>query len=173
MRLTLIAAGWIAACAVSAQPLQLPQTPPGATVPEPPAAVSTDIALAYTTDDGSGELRLESWDAAGPTLGGAIGSRVDYFTIEPAVLELAVGASFPLGDLRLIAHGLNGGEIGDAPLKLTLEAPESLVDVAVARDSQRLLATRAGIGRLWIESLLPRGTGTGEHFVLPVVIIVR
>jgi hypothetical protein len=173
MRLTPIAAGWIAAAAAVAQPLPLPQTPPGASVPEPPAAVATDIALAYTSDDGSGALRIESWDAAGATVGGSIGMRVDYFTIEPAVLELAVGASFPLSDLRLVAHGLNGGEIGGAPLKLTLEAPESLVDVALARESQRLLATGAGIGRLWIEALLPRGTGTGEHFVLPVVIIVR
>jgi hypothetical protein len=172
MRRFILVTGLMVAGLAATQPLPLP-TPTRAPIPPPPAAVLTDIAVAYAADEGMQRLRVEAWEEAGPAMGNLVGARVDYFTVEPATIELLSGTSFELNELAIFTHGLHGGLVGGAPLKLTLEAPEGLVDIALALQDQRLLATQRGIGRLWIESLLPRGTGTGERYRLPVVIIVR
>ena len=173
MRRVILVTGLIVAVGAAAQPLVLPPPAPLPSLAPPPTAVLTDLAVAYVPDAGMQRLQVEAWPEDGPAMGGLIGARVDYFTVEPAVIELTAGASFELANLAIFAHGLNGALVSGAPLKLTLEAYDGLIDVELARDTQRLLATQAGIGRLWIESLLPRGTGTGEHYRLPVVIIVR
>jgi len=161
------------ASALSAQPIPLPPPTP-LTEPEPPrTAVVTDVALVYSPAEGETGIVVEPWDASGPTVGGGLGARVDYFTVEPAAITLAVGQNFSLGDFSITAHGLNGNTVERAPLKVSLEAFEGLIDIDLALADQRLLATQRGIGRLWIESLLPRGTGTGEHYRLPIVIVVR
>ena len=171
--LALISGLSIAAIAF-AQPLPIPQLEPE---PEPveeiPAAPLTDIALAYTPDEGATALTVEAWDAGGATLGDTLGARVDYFLVEPASIRLTVGGRFDLATLDIVVHGLNGNDVPRAPLKLSLEAFDGLVDLELARNEQILLAAAPGIGRLWIESLLPRGTGTGERYRLPVVIVVR
>jgi hypothetical protein len=131
------------------------------------------IALAYSPREGQAEIEIEPWSEGGPSLGGTSAGRVDYFTVEPATIELEVGASFELADLEITAHGLSGNPVWHAPLQVELEAPPELLSLADALESQRLLAIQPGIGRLWLESVLPRGTGTGERYRLPVVIIVR
>jgi len=142
----------------------------------PPVSVQlpvTDIAQAYTAAAGRAQLAVEPWDPAGPTLGEKLGTRVDYFTVTPAPIVLTSGQSLALTDLVITAYGLNGNVVEAAPLKLSLEAPPDAVSLERAVETQRLLAIRPGIGRLWIESQLLRGTGTGERFRLPVVIIVK
>jgi hypothetical protein len=101
------------------------------------------------------------------------GERVDYFTVVPATIELRAGESFDLHLLAIETHGLDGGPVGGAPLKLELEAPDGLLDLALATTNAQLAARAPGIARLWVESYLPRGTGTGEHYRLPVVVLVR
>ena len=172
MRRFVLVAGLMVAGLAAAQPLPLP-LPTQAPIPPPPVAVVTDIAVAYAPSDGTQRLQVDAWEEDGPATGSLMGARVDYFTVEPATIELFSGASFELDELTILAHGLNGELVGGAPLKLTLEAPEGLIDIALAVQDQRLLAMQRGIGRLWIESLLLRGTGTGERYRLPVVIIVR
>jgi hypothetical protein len=150
------------------QPLQQP-TPYG-----PPPITITDIALAYTGEEEGTQLRIEAWDPAGPTMGEMLGPRrIDYFLVEPAPIVLENGERFELEDLRITAFGLNGDVLAGAPLKLSLEAPEGMLSLDLALDSQSLFALGPGIARLWIDALLPRGTGTGEHYRLPVVILVR
>lgn len=149
------------------QPFQ-PAAPGG-----PPPISITDIALAYTGDDANRQLQIEDWDPAGPTMGGILGARIDYFLVEPATIVLENGDRFELGDLRLTAYGLNGDVLGGAPLKLSLEAPEGMLSLDLALGSHSLFALGPGIARLWIDALLPRGTGTGEHYRLPVVVLVR
>lgn len=149
------------------QPLQQP------TAYGPPPISITEIALAYTGDDQGSQLRVEAWDPAGPTMGGMLGSRIDYFLVEPAPIVLGNGERFELEDLQIRAFGLDGDVLAGAPLKLSLEAPEGMLSPDLALESQSLFALGPGIARLWIEALLPRGTGTGEHYRLPVVILVR
>jgi hypothetical protein len=171
MRRFILVAGLLVAASAAAQPLALPDpAPPPAPLPAP---IVTDIALVYTAEEGRTQIAVEPWDEAGPTLGDTLGARVDYFSVSPATIALNLGDSFPLSSLQLIAHGLNGGPVAGAPHKLSIEAPAGLIDIELALQDRRLLATQPGIGRLWIESLLPRGTGSGERYRLPVVIIVR
>lgn len=164
--LTLAVAG-----AAAAQPLALPPTPAAETAPAPIPV--TPVALIYTASDAAAGPRIEPWTEERPATGGLVGARVDYFTVEPAPIRLAVGETFDFRALDVAAHGLDGEPVAGAPLRVELEAPGDVVDVTLAAEAQRLRALRPGVGRLWIESVLPRGTGTGERFRLPVVILVR
>jgi len=157
---------------------QLPQPAPPQPIQRavtggPPPISITDIALAYTGDDAGRPLQIEDWDPAGPAMGGMLGTRLDYFLVEPATIVLENGGRFELEDLRITAYGLNGDVLGGAPLKLSLEAPEGMLSPDLALESQSLFALGPGIARLWVDALLPRGTGTGEHYRLPVVVLVR
>jgi hypothetical protein len=135
----------------------------------------TPFGYTYSLEANAPEPELHVWENDGPSLGmGFSGARVDYFTVEPVAIRLRAGERYSLRGLRILARDLDGEIFAGAPLKLSLEAPAGLVDLpALASDAATLVALRPGIGRLWIESLLPRGTGTGELYRLPVVIIVR
>lgn len=148
-----------------------PTTPlPATTVAE---IVVTDIALAYSLEEGASGLDIESWTESGAAIGDTLGARVDYFTVVPETIALGVGGRLDLASLQITTHGLNGNPVPRAPFKLTLEVPAGMLDIDLAVAEHELSAIRPGIGRLWIESLLPRGTGTGERYRLPVVIRVR
>ena len=149
------------------QPLQ-PPAPYG-----PPPISTTEVALAYTGDADGTELEIEAWDPAGPTMGEMLGARIDYFLVEPATIVLENGGRFELEDLQITAFGLDGDVLAGAPLKLSLEAPDGMLSPDLAVGNQSLFALGPGIARLWIDALLPRGTGTGEHYRLPVVVLVR
>jgi len=151
-----------------AQPSQ--RAAPGAA---PPVSI-TELALAYTADEERMPAQIEAWDPAGPTMGEMLGPRrIDYFLVEPATIRLANGGRFELEDLRITAFGLDGEVLSGAPLKLSLEAPAGMLSPDLALESQTLFALGPGVARLWIDALLPRGTGTGEHYRLPIVIVVR
>ena len=138
---------------------------------EPPAVTVTEIALVYTGEEEGMRPQVEPWDPAGPTMGNMLSARIDYFLVAPAPIVLENGARFDLSDLEITAYGLNGNVFGGAPLKLSLEAPEGVLSLELALDNQSLFALGPGIARLWVDALLPRGTG--EHYRLPVVILVR
>ena len=106
-------------------------------------------------------------------MGEMLGARIDYFLVEPATIVLENGGRFELEDLQITAFGLDGDVLARAPLKLSLEAPDGMLSLDLAVGDQSLFALGPGIARLWIDALLPRGTGTGEHYRLPVVILVR
>ncbi len=139
----------------------------------PPPISTTEIALAYTGEAQGARLQIEDWDPAGPAMGEMLGARIDYFLVEPATIVLENGGRFELENLQVTAFGLDGDILGGAPLKLSLEAPEGMLSLDLAVESQSLFALGPGIARLWIDALLPRGTGTGELYRLPVVILVR
>lgn len=172
MRRMLVIAGFGVVAAAAAQVTQLPLSAPGQSAPLALSTTTTPIAIAYTAEEGSRQLRLESWSEAGPALGGMAGWRVDYFTVEPATVVLRVGENLDLNALTIDAHGLNGNLVGGAPLEISLEAPEGMFDLALATTNQQIVARAPGVARLWIAAALPRGTGTGEHYRLPVVILV-
>lgn len=175
MRTTLAMTAIALAAPLFAQVLQPAQPQPfrQPTPYAPPSISITDVALAYTGDEDDTPLQIEDWDPAGPTMGGMLGSRIDYFLVEPAPIVLQSGERFELEDLQITAFGLDGDVLAGAPLKLSLEAPEGMLSPDIAVESHSLFALGPGIARLWIDALLPRGTGTGEHYRLPVVIIVR
>ncbi len=140
------------------------------------AVVMTDIAIAHTpddSDDAAGGLDIEPWTEDGVAVGDTLGARVDYFTVVPERIQLGVGGRLDIAQIRVVTHGLNGEPVPRAPLKISVEAPAGLLDIDSATREQVLLALRPGIGRLWIESLLPRGTGTGERYRMPVPILIR
>lgn len=153
-----------------AQPQPVQRTGP---IGGPPPVTITDIALVYTDAEEDQPLRVEAWDPAGPAMGELLGTRIDYFLVEPATISLANGGRFALANLRITAYGLDGDVLGGAPLKLSLEAPDGMLSLDLALNSQSLFALGPGIARLWVDALLPRGTGTGEHYRLPVVVLVR
>ena len=157
-------------CVQPAQAQRLQRTGP---IGGPPPISTTDIALAYTGEEADARLQLEEWDPAGPAMGEMLGARIDYFVVAPATIVLENGERFALEDLRITAFGLHGDVLAGAPLKLSLEAPQGMLSPDLALESHSLFALGRGIARLWIEALLPRGTGTGEHYRLPVVIVVR
>ncbi|NNC64479.1 MAG: hypothetical protein HKN84_06815 [Gammaproteobacteria bacterium] len=159
-------------CAQLPQPAQ-PQALQQPTPYGPPPISITDIALAYTGEEEGMQVQIEAWDPAGPTMGGMLGARIDYFLVEPAPIVLENGERFELDDLRITAFGLDGDVLAGAPLKLSLEAPEGMLSLDLAVESRSLFALGPGIARLWVDALLPRGTGTGEHYRLPVVILVH
>jgi len=153
---------------------QLPAAPAAAlSQPDANAVVVTDIAIAYASDDSAGGLDIEPWTENGVAVGDTLGARVDYFTVVPERVQLGVGGRLNVAQIRLVTHGLNGEPVPRAPFKISIEAPAGLLDIESATREQVLLAMRPGIGRLWIESLLPRGTGTGERYRMPVPILIR
>ena len=156
-----------------AQPQPQPQPSQRSAPYGPPPISTTDVALAYTGDEQDVQLQLEAWDPAGPTVGEMLGARIDYFLVTPATIELENGGRFELEDLQITAFGLDGDVLSGAPLKLSLEAPQGMLSPDLVLESQSLFALGPGIARLWVDALLPRGTGTGEHYRLPVVILVR
>ena len=150
-----------------------------AQLPAAPAAnavVVTDIAIAYAPDNpnvAAGSFDIEPWTQDGVAIGDTLGARIDYFTVVPERIQLRVGGRLNLVQLRVATHGLNGEPVPRAPFKISIEAPAGLLDVDSATREQVLLAVRPGVGRLWIESLLPRGTATGERYRVPIPILIR
>jgi hypothetical protein len=135
--------------------------------------VVTDIGVAYTASDPRDDLDIQPWVEGGVAVGDTLGERVDYFTVVPSTIQRSVGGRLNLASIRITTHGLDGDPVTRAPLKLSIEAPAGMLDIESAISDHALIALRPGIGRLWIESLLPRGTGTGERYRLPVPIVIR
>ena len=107
-----------------------------------------------------------------PAIGETLGMRVNRLEIEPPVLRLTVGESFNLDQLVVRAYGITGELIERVPLRIEIEGPEGLVNIeALERDGKNLSAIAPGIGRLWLESMLP--SSRSEPFSLPIVLIVR
>lgn len=106
------------------------------------------------------------------SLGGTLGVRVSRLETMPAVVELAVGESFPLDDLTVRAFDTDGEPVARAPLRLEIEGPEGFVNMeAFEQDNRTLSALARGIGRIWVTSLLP--AQQNEPFSIPVVLAVR
>jgi hypothetical protein len=135
--------------------------------------VFTDIGLAYPASDPRDGLDIQPWVEGGVAVGETIGERLDYFTVVPSTIRLAVGRRLEFANMQITTHGLHGDPVLRAPLKLSIEAPAGLLDIESAVGDHTLIGLSPGIGRLWIESQLPRGTGTGERYRLPVPIVIR
>ena len=139
--------------------------------PRPPIPVFraplTD-AFSSRLDGGTIELTF----GGQTSLGGTLGVRVSRLETAPAIVELAVGDSFALGDLAVRTYDADGEPVARAPLRLEIEGPEGFVDMAAfGRDNSTLTALSRGIGRIWVTSLLP--ASQDEPFSIPVVIEVR
>lgn len=160
----------MAAGAVAQLPVRPTALVPATTLTE---VVVTDIGVAYPGNDPRDGLELQPWVEGGVAVGETLGERLDYFTVVPATIQRGVGGRLNLASIQITTHGLNGEPVTRAPLKLSIEAPAGMLDIESAVADHTLVALRPGIGRLWIESLLPRGTGTGERYRLPVPIVVR
>jgi len=107
-----------------------------------------------------------------PTIGETLGMRVNRLEVESPVLRLTVGEPFNLDQLVVSAYSITGELIERAPLKIEIEGPEGLVNIeALKQDGKNLHPITPGIGRLWLESMLP--SSKSEPFSLPVVLIVR
>jgi hypothetical protein len=107
-----------------------------------------------------------------PALGETLGMRVNRLEIESPVLRLTVGESFNLDQLVVRAYGITGELIERVPLRIEFEGPEGLVNIeALEQTGKNLSAITPGIGRLWLESMLP--SSRSEPFSLPIVLIVR
>jgi|TARA_Y100000996_G_scaffold393527_1_gene357131 hypothetical protein len=107
-----------------------------------------------------------------PAIGETLGMRVNRLEINPPVLRLTVGESFDMDQLVVRAYGVTGELIEGAPLRIELEVPVGLVDIGgLEQNSKNLNAIGPGIGRIWLESMLP--SFSAEPFSLPIVLIVR
>lgn len=135
--------------------------------------VITDIGVAYPASNPRDGVDIQPWVEGGVAVGETLGERLDYFTVVPTTIQLGVGGRLNLATIQITTHGLDGDPVPRAPLKLSIEAPAGMLDIESAVSDHTLVALRPGIGRLWIESLLPRGTGTGERYRLPVPIVIR
>ena len=133
---------------------------------------STRIGQAYSYAQGQTQLEVELFDGTGPSVGGSLGLRVNRLEIQPVKIELEMGESYSLRDLSVRAFGSNNVFVEEAPLTITLEAPDDLIELAAFRaDGHTLRANQPGIGRLWINSMAP--AFRGENFQLPVVLVVN
>jgi len=137
-----------------------------------PARITREvIADAYSLRDGETELDVGTREGTGPALGQTLGVRVNRLAIVPVTIPLAVGESYSLRELSVLAYGRDGVLVERAPLRIELEGPEGFIDLAVfGEDGHTLHAAARGIGRLWVVSLLP--AVRGQNFSLPVVVIV-
>jgi hypothetical protein len=167
--LTIVCIG-IAAGAVAQLPVRPTTLLPATTGAE---VVVTDIGVAYPASNPRDGLEIQPWVEGGVAVGETLGERLDYFTVVPTTIQRGVGGRLNFTSIQVTTHGLNGDPVPRAPLKLSIEAPAGMLDIESAVADHTLVALRPGIGRLWIESLLPRGTGTGERYRLPVPIVVR
>lgn len=133
--------------------------------------VESTFGQAYSLGEEDTELDVEPYEGTGPAVGGSLGLRVNRLEIEPVEIELALGETYSLRQLRIRAFGRDGVLVERAPLTIAFEAPENVVGLALfAIDGHSIRAVQPGIGRLWVTSIAP--TIRGENFSLPVVLIV-
>lgn len=133
---------------------------------------STRIGQAYSYIEGQTQLEIELFDGTGPSVGGSLGLRVNRLEIQPVKIELEMGESYSLRDLNVRAFGSNNAFVAQAPLTITLEAPDDLIELDTFRaDGHTVRANQPGIGRIWINSMAP--AFRGENFQLPIVLVVN
>jgi len=133
---------------------------------------STRIGQAYSYTEGQTELDVDLFDGTGPAVGGSLGLLVNRLEILPVRIELEMGETYSLRNLDVRAFGTNNSFVEEAPLTITLEAPDDLIELTAFRaDGHTLQANQPGIGRLWINSMAP--AFRGENFQLPVVLVVN
>jgi len=134
--------------------------------------ITTTFGQAYSYSEGQSQLDVVAYEGTGPALGASLGVRVNRLEIEPVRIELNMGDTFSLREIGVRAFGRNNDFVERAPLTLALEAPSDLIAFELfTADGHTLRADQPGVGRLWINSLLP--PVRGEMFSLPVVIVVN
>lgn len=139
--------------------------------PKPPIPVFR-APLTDAFSSGTENSAIELTFGGQTSLGGTLGVRVGRLETMPAVVELAVGESFPLDDLTVRAFDADGEPVARAPLRLEIEGPEGFVNMeAFEQDNRTLSALARGIGRIWVTSLLP--ALQNEPFSIPVVLAVH
>jgi hypothetical protein len=133
---------------------------------------TTTFGQAYSYSEGQNQLDVVAYEGTGPAVGASLGLRVNRLEIEPVKIEMNMGDTFSLRELTVRAFGRNNTFVERAPLTIMLEAPDDLIAFDFfAEDGHTLHADQPGVGRIWINSLLP--PVRGETFSLPVVIVVN
>ncbi len=134
--------------------------------------IETTFGQGYSLAEGETEFDVEAYDGTGPAVGGTLGLHVNRIEIEPVKLELEMGETFSLHDLKVRAFGRNNSFVGSAPVTIRLEAPSDLIGLELfTADGHTLRADQPGIGRLWIYSIAP--PVRGENYSVPVVLVVN
>ena len=134
--------------------------------------ISTTFAQGYSYSEGDLRFEIEAYDGTGPAIGGTLGLRVNRVEVEPLSIELNMGETLSLRDLVVHAWGRNNAYIENAPLTVTLEAPDDLIDLELFNaDGHTLRADQPGIGRLWVYSIAP--PVRGENYATSIVIVVN
>ena len=134
--------------------------------------ITTAIGQAYSQNESETELDVQAYTGRGPAVGASLGVRVNRLEIAPVKIELEMGETYSLRQLNIRAFGWNSVVVERAPLTISLEAPDDLLDLELfSADGHTIRADQPGIGRLWIASLAP--TSRGANFQLPVVLIVN
>lgn len=134
--------------------------------------ITTTFGQAYSYAESQAQLDVVAYEGTGPAVGTSLGLRVNRLEIEPVTIELEMGDTFSLRELAVRAFSRNNLFVESVPLTIMLEAPDDLIAFELfSADGHTLLADQPGIGRLWINSVLP--PVRGERFSLPVVIVVN
>jgi hypothetical protein len=140
--------------------------------PATAAIISTTFGQGYSYAEGDTAFEVEAYDGTGPALGGTLGLRVNRIEVEPLKIELEMGETFSLRDLAVHAWGRDNAYVESAPLTVTLEAPDDLIDLELFNaDGHTLRAAQPGIGRLWLYSIAP--PVRGDNYATSVVIVVN
>ena len=143
-----------------------------AAAPTAAAIISTTFGQGYSFSEGDTVFAIEPYDGTGPALGGSLGLRVNRVEAEPAEIVLNMGETFSLRDLVVHAWGRDNTYIENAPLVVSLEAPDDLIDLELFdEDGHTLRADQPGIGRLWLYSIAP--PVRGDNYATSLVIIVN
>ncbi len=143
-----------------------------AAAPAAAAIISTTFGQGYSYSEGDTTFAIEPYDGTGPALGGTLGLRVNRVEVEPAEIVLGIGETFSLRDIVVHAWGRDNTYVENAPLIVTLEAPDDLIDFELFNeDGHTLRADQPGLGRLWLYSVAP--PVRGENYATSLVIIVN
>ena len=117
----------------------------------------------------SSEPQIETPGSGGPRANTfpqepfSVGQRIEWLELNPSIIRLAVGDTYDLRQINIIAHGQSGLILTGVPLNVGMEGRLDLLTLDNTNTQGDLIvelkAAKAGLARLWIQSTAPNSDG--------------
>ena len=93
----------------------------------------------------------------------SVGQGIEWLELDPLIIRLAVGDTYDLRQINIIAHGQAGLILTGVPLNVGMEGRLDLLTLDNINTQDDLIvelrAAKTGLARLWIQSAAPNSDG--------------
>ena len=122
----------------------------------------TSFGEGFSLTQGEEHLQVSARMHTAPALTefSELGVLVDWLEVSPTEIRLAVGETYALSQLRVVAYGPDGAIKEHIPLTFNLEGSSELLDLTEWRiEGKTILGASQGTGTIWVESLANSSSG--------------